>query len=383
MQVVLTLILSFTVGLMVIPMVILWIKKKNILDLPGGRKIHKRSVPSMGGIGIMVAFFAGTLGSLPVSDYSNYIYFFCAVTILAFIGFWDDRKDMRAGHKLIGQLVAFFLVIVLGDIRIESFYGFLGIHELPISISYALSFFMLVGLTNSFNLIDGLDGLAGTLGALSCGFLGVWFMSTGFTAEGIICLGMLGSLMAFLIYNWHPAKVFMGDTGSLPIGCFIAVFIMLFIRENGEMHPSAVYKFHAPITSGLTLMVICSYDTLRVFLRRIRRGKSPFSPDKSHVHHFLMRMGYGHDQVAMFLGAIKVLFLGMVIMCSGMNEHLMFPSVVGLTIAFGSLINVVTLRRVREKVRKSPPISQRYTLKSNGAIKPTKSTWEEEAVLES
>ncbi|GGF31747.1 hypothetical protein GCM10011339_19960 [Echinicola rosea] len=336
----------------------------------------------MGGIGIMIAFFAGILGSLSASDYSQYTYVFCAVLVLTMIGFWDDRKDMRASHKLIGQLFAFFLVVVLGDIRIESFYGFLGIYALPISVSYALSIFMLVGLTNAYNLIDGLDGLAGTLGAISCGFLGVWFMYAGYAVEGIICLGMLGSLMAFLIYNWHPAKVFMGDTGSLPIGCFIAVFALLFIRENGEMHPSAVYKFHAPITAGLSLMVICSYDTLRVFLRRIRRGKSPFTPDKSHVHHFLMRMGHGHDQVAMFLGAIKLLFLGMVIMCSGLNEHLMFPFVVGLTIAFGSLINVVTLKRMRAKVRKSPPISQRYPIKPTATIK-SKSTWEDEPVLES
>lgn len=383
MQVIIVLALTIVSGLLLIPLVIRVIKKNNIMDLPGGRKIHKQSVPSMGGLGIMLAFAAGAAYILQGESLHSHYAIMVALGLLTLIGFWDDKMDMSAMHKLIGQLSAFSILVILGDIRIHSFFGLLGIYELPLIFSYALSIFMFVGLTNAYNLIDGLDGLAGTLGLISCNFLGVWFLYAGYKVEGLLCLAMFGGILAFLVYNWHPAKIFMGDTGSLPIGCFITTLTIIFINANGALPIESTYKFHAPIASGLSLMIVCTYDTLRVFIRRIRRGKSPFSPDKSHIHHFLMRMGHDHDQVAMLLGGVKLLFLGLVIACSNMSDHIMLPTIFVLAIASGGLINVVTLRKVRAKVRKTPPISQRMSLQlSTEDPRSRGDNWEKEAILE-
>ncbi|WP_200980037.1 glycosyltransferase family 4 protein [Echinicola sp. 20G] len=357
MEVILTLTLSFITGIVVLPLVISLIKKSNIMDHPGGRKIHDRSVPSMGGIGIVLAFGTAVLINVAYEEMSQMKYVLISMGILMGVGFWDDKKELSALHKLLGQLLAFILVVVLGDIRINSLYGFLGVGELPLWLSYGLSVFMLVGLTNAYNLIDGLDGLAGILCLISCTFLGVWFLYAGFVSEGLMCLAMLGALLAFLIFNWHPAKIFMGDTGSLPLGLFLASMSIFFIQANGHILPeSSTYRFQAPLASGLVMMVICCYDTLRVFVRRIRRGKSPFSPDKSHIHHFLLRMGYGHDQVALMLGSTKLLFIGVIISCSAFGDMVVLPIVVTMTISMGSVINVVTLRKIRQNVRNSPRV---------------------------
>ncbi|UCS93230.1 undecaprenyl/decaprenyl-phosphate alpha-N-acetylglucosaminyl 1-phosphate transferase [Echinicola marina] len=324
--------------------------------------------------GVIVIFSFGELG--------NFSYVLVSMGMLFSIGLWDDMKDLSAMQKLIGQLMAFFLVVILGDFRIHSFYGFLGVEELPIWISYSLSLFMLVGLTNAYNLIDGLDGLAGILGLISTGFMSIWFGLTGFYIPSLLCLSLSAAIIGFLFYNWHPAKIFMGDTGSLPLGLFIATMAFYFIYANGELMNSnnSLFRFDAPITTGLVMMVICCYDTLRVFVRRIRRGHSPFSPDKSHIHHFLMRMGNRHDQVAMMLGGLKLLFLALMIVCKDLNDWIMFPVVSILAISLGSVINVVTLRKVRAKVLSSPRVLSKSTYRFPEPVK--EQNWEREKIKE-
>lgn len=326
------------------------------MDLPGGRKIHKAAIPSMGGIGILIAFALIIVLDIAHIPIGKYQYLLVSMAVLFLIGFLDDWKELSALQKLIGQLLAFTLVVVLGEVRLVSFYGLLGIGELPLWLSYGLSIFLFVGLTNAYNLIDGLDGLAGTLGLISCSFLGAWFLATKHMSEGVICLVMAGSLLSFLVYNWYPAKIFMGDTGSLPIGFFVTVFLLIFVQYNGILPDYSFYKFQAPITAGLIMLVICCYDTLRVFVRRLKKGKSPFAPDKSHVHHFLIRMGYRHDQVALFLGGIKCGLIILVLFLKDVQEIFLLPGVVLLVVAMGSMLNALTLRRVREKVKNAPRV---------------------------
>ncbi|QDH81239.1 undecaprenyl/decaprenyl-phosphate alpha-N-acetylglucosaminyl 1-phosphate transferase [Echinicola soli] len=356
MNVLFSFIAAFCMGLAIFPFVIKWIKGSNLMDLPGGRKIHKEAIPSMGGLGILTAFSLSIVFGLSQIPSNRYQYLLISLGILFLIGFLDDWKGLSAFHKLIGQLVAFGLVVVLGEVRLVSFYGFLGVGELPLWISYSLSVFLFVGLTNAYNLVDGLDGLAGTLGLISCSFLGTWFLFTNHVIEGTICFIMTGSLLSFLVYNWHPARIFMGDTGSLPVGFFIAAFLLLFVQFNGKLPDYSPYKFHAPITTGLMLMVVCCYDTLRVIVRRLKRGKSPFSPDKSHVHHFLMRMGYRHDQVTLLLGGIKCVLIILALFLRGGQDILLLPGFTLLIVALGSMLNAITLKKVRIKVRNSPRV---------------------------
>lgn len=346
---------AFFIGIIITPLLIFLIKKGNVLDRPGGRKIHKYSVPSMGGISMMVALAGGVLIWLNYQQLVEIRFFVLGLGIMFILGLRDDLVELTAYQKLIGQLIAIITVVVLGDIRISSFYGFLGVEELPLWFSYGLTVFAIIGLTNAFNLIDGLDGLASTLSLISFLFFGTWFIYAGFTTYGFIAFTFVGAILSFLVYNWHPAKIFMGDTGSLTLGFALSVFSIQFIESNGVLGAGA-FKFNAPLTVGVVLMIVPFYDTLRVFVKRARRGKSPMAADKSHVHHFLLRMGFRHDQVAFILGSVKLFFIGLVFVLSSFPDIIMFPLVGSLVFTFGVFLDKVTLKRVKNIVKDSPRV---------------------------
>src|SRR5690606_4081112 len=145
-------------------------------------------------------------------------YMLGAILLMFIVGLRDDLVELRASRKLLGQLVAVLLVVVVADVRIRDFHGFLGLGELNDVVSYVFSGFVLFALTNGFNLIDGLDGLGGTIAVISFSCLGGWFLIQGVESYALISFVFLGGVLAFLAFNWHPAKIFMGDTGSLTLG---------------------------------------------------------------------------------------------------------------------------------------------------------------------
>src|SRR5690606_13490159 len=228
-----------------------------------------------------------------------------------------------------------FFVIIMAYIRITSLYGFAGVYEMPYLISVTLSFALIIVLTNSFNLIDGLDGLAGTLSGIALTFLGWWFYAADMVAYSLISFTLVGGVLSFLAFNWHPAKIFMGDTGSLSLGFALTTLVILFIDTNGTMLASQGWKINAPITAGIALMIVPIYDTIRIFTKRSLKGKSPLKHDKSHVHHFLLRMGYKHNEVTLILGCIKMVFITMVMLGHYLNDHVMLPLVLSMAILLG------------------------------------------------
>lgn len=352
-----SIIVAFFVGLLVMPVIIKVIKKKNFLDQPGGRKIHKEAIPSMGGIGIIVGLLAGTMFGLYDLAWAEVRFLMLGVGAMFLLGLSDDIVELSPVQKLIGQLMAIMLVVILGDIRISSFYGFLGVEELPLWLSYTITVFALIGLTNAFNLIDGLDGLAGMLSLISFLFLGGWFLATGFKAYGAISLAAAGGILSFLVYNWHPAKIFMGDTGSLTLGFLMATLSVFFVEVNGMILSDAhEFKFHAPITAGLALVLVSCFDTLRVIVKRVSRGRPPMGADKSHVHHFLLRMNLRHDQVACVLGGIKLVFLGLVIGFSAYSDNVLLPVVIGSVVVLCMVLDAVTLKKVKKIAKASPRV---------------------------
>ncbi|MGY6521248.1 MAG: MraY family glycosyltransferase [Mongoliitalea sp.] len=331
-------------------------KKTNVVDAPGGRKIHKGFIPSMGGIGFVVATLISVAIWFNFEDVVQTRYFLAAFGLMFFVGLRDDMVELTAWQKLGGQMVAAYMVVVVSDIRLTGLYGFLGIWDLPVLLSYAFSIFIILALTNSFNLIDGLDGLAGSLAVISFTFLGYWFMTADLMPYALFSFACVGGVLSFLVFNWHPAKIFMGDTGSLSLGFALSTLTILFIDSNATMTHSDGLLFMAPLATGMAILIIPIYDTLRVFVRRIRRGKSPMEADKSHIHHFLMRMGMRHDQVALTLAGVKVVFLAVAILGAGLTDHIMVPVVVLMALALGLGLDKVTLKQVKKSVRKAPPV---------------------------
>ncbi|GAB3224360.1 undecaprenyl/decaprenyl-phosphate alpha-N-acetylglucosaminyl 1-phosphate transferase [Algoriphagus aestuariicola] len=347
---------SFSLGFLITPIVISILRKAKIGDVPGGRKIHAKFTPSMGGIGFVLATYISLAiwgWQFPVPDIR---YLLGAIALMFFVGLRDDMVELEAKHKLLGQLVAVLLVVVAGDIRIKDFHGFLGLYEIPTIISYLFSSFVLLALTNAFNLIDGLDGLAGTIATITLSLLGGWFYIQGLESFAVLSFALLGSVLAFLVFNWHPAKIFMGDTGSLALGFSLGSLTVAFMEHNAALPSGAFLKLEPSFTAGVVLMIYPLYDMARVFARRISQGKHPMSADKSHIHHFLMRMGMRHDQVALMLGFLQFILILLVFILGDFSDNLVMPILSALVLFMGYRLDAVTVRFVKKKVINSPRV---------------------------
>lgn len=350
---------SFFFGFLMTPVLIMILKRINFMEAPGGRKIHAGSIPSMGGIAIIVASFLGLFAWLSFDQIVETRYFLVALGVMFSVGLRDDLIELTAFQKLIGQSIPAFFVIVMADIRISGLYGFLGIYEIPYIVSVAITFFAILVLTNSFNLIDGADGLAGTLSLVTLTILGFWFYTAGMVSYSLISFTLVGGILAFLVFNWHPAKIFMGDTGSLSLGFALTVLVILFVDKTGTMAPWEGFKLNAPFAAGMAFLIVPIYDTVRIFVKRSLKGKSPLKPDKSHVHHFLIRMGLKHDQVALTLGTVKLLFIALVFFGYSLNDHLLFPTLILVAVGLGIWMDRQTLKNIKNNCKRRPSLSEK------------------------
>ena len=356
---------AFTVGFLVTPILIKFLRKMKLGDTPGGRKIHTSFIPSMGGISFVAAVTVALAiwgWQYPLPDIR---YLLGAICLMFFVGLRDDLVEMKASHKILGQLIAVVLVIGASDIRIKDFHGFLGIGELNLYVSYAFSAFTLLALTNAFNLIDGLDGLAGTMASIVFSFLGVWFLNQGLESYALISFTFLGAIFAFLVFNWHPAKIFMGDTGSLTLGFTMGALVLAFMDINQSLPEGHLWKFTPSFSAGVALLMFPLYDMGRVFTRRIAQGKGPMTPDKSHVHHFLMRMGLTHDKVTLILASLQFAFIGLVFVFKDFSDNIVLPLIVGVAIILGMRLDSVTVKYVKKKVSVQPRILEARDLTKN------------------
>jgi UDP-N-acetylmuramyl pentapeptide phosphotransferase/UDP-N-acetylglucosamine-1-phosphate transferase len=209
--------------------------------------------------------------------------------------------------KLIGQFLAAFLIIYKGGIQIKSMHGFLGVYELPQVTSLALTYLTVIVIINSFNLIDGVDGLAGSLGLMTALVFGSYFHYVGQTPYAMLAFILAGSLLGFLIFNHSPARIFMGDTGSLLLGLINAILVIRFIAIADA--PASAYPLQASPAIGFAILMVPLFDTIRVFSLRILNRRSPFSPDRNHIHHLLLDKGLTHSAVTYVCVGTNLLFI--------------------------------------------------------------------------
>lgn len=281
---------AFVVTLITIPPIILLIRKYKLYDVPDARKEHITPVPTMGGIAIMAGMMAALLFWFPFSNELALIYFFFSIAVLFALGIMDDLRDLSARYKFIIQ-IGLGILIALSGIRITSFEGLFGITDLTISAQYTITVLAIVGITNAFNLIDGIDGLAGGLGFMSLMILGMFLTLSADANTALIAFALSGALLAFLYYNFNPARIFMGDTGSLVLGFVVAVLCIRLLEVN-LVSANPVLN-HAPVfVAGIVLIPV--FDATRVFAIRIWNGKSPFVADRIHIHHILTNTGFSH-----------------------------------------------------------------------------------------
>lgn len=305
-DVLLAIAISFTVTYLAIPAIIRVAENKKLYDVPNERKIHKSLITSLGGLGIFAGFILACLFCISFNVAAEFQYFLAAVIVLFFLGLKDDILIISPSKKFIGQVIAAFLIINKGGVQLKSMYGFMGIHEVPEMFSLVLTYFTVIVIINSFNLIDGVDGLAGTLGIIAASLFGFYFLKTDMAAYAILAFSLAGSLAAFLIFNYHPAKIFMGDTGSMLIGMVNAILVIKFIEVAPGAH--VAMPVSAAPAIGFAVLLVPLMDTLRVFGIRIFHQRSPFSPDRNHIHHLMLDRGWSHNTVTLSLAAFSLSF---------------------------------------------------------------------------
>jgi UDP-N-acetylmuramyl pentapeptide phosphotransferase/UDP-N-acetylglucosamine-1-phosphate transferase len=309
-EMLMSLALAFGITFYAIPIIITVANQKRLFDLPDQRKIHLNPIPSVGGIRIFAGFITSLVLSVTLKDIYHFQYLIAALMIIFFIGMKDDLTDLPPFKKFLGQIMAACILIFKGGFFIKNMDGILGIYELPNVASYSISLVLIVLIINAYNLIDGVDGLAASLSLFSSILFAVFFAVNDQMTFACIATSLAGALAAFLIFNYNPARIFMGDTGSLLIGLINAVLVIQFINSNLPDHPQVLQVKAAPAI-GFAILFVPLFDTLRVFSLRILHGDSPFTPDRNHIHHILLRLGLNHKMVTFCL-VITNLFIPVV-----------------------------------------------------------------------
>ncbi|WP_240935494.1 MraY family glycosyltransferase [Hymenobacter sp. HDW8] len=339
---------SFLVALFAVPSIIYIAHLKNMLDTPNVRTVHESLTPRLGG----VAVFAGFMSALTIfADLNNGVQQLLAgCIVLFFVGLKDDLVSISVTKKFVGQLLATGIVMVMADVRITSFQGILGIHELPIGISYAFTFLVIVGITNAINLIDGLDGLAGTIVSIIVTTLGYFFYRYGGSEFGnyvYVSVCVLGGILGFLRYNFHRATIFMGDTGSLVCGFIVSILTIQFIEMGAQL--GQPFGASAP-SVAVGILFVPLFDTLRVFLIRMMAGRSPFSPDKNHVHHRILAMGFQQISTVMLLGLLNLVVILFVINFAELGNTILIVVLVAFSVLLSVFLGVYRSRTAQQRV---------------------------------
>ena len=309
---------TFAVSAILIPLIIKFCRKYSIYDKVNSRKIHSGNIPRLGGIAIFVSFAAGYILYYFLSDKTNFKSFLpllIAVLIIFIFGILDDIFTMKAVHKLLVQIAATTIVIFAG-------FRFQYIFSIPLhsnfiarAFSYSLTVFWVIGLINAYNLIDGLDGLCGTL-SLSV-FISMAVVYNKLNSECVIlCIIISASILGFLLYNKPNAKIFMGDNGSQVLGFLVAV-LPLSIQTNTELD----FEFNKFLML-LNLTAIPVMDTIAAIWRRIRDHKGIFSPDRSHLHHKLLNIGFSKVSALLLLVSIQSFVCIIVILSLHVQKYL-------------------------------------------------------------
>ena len=352
-------IIGFLLVMISVPPIIRVAHAKRLFEPFEERKIHKITVPPLGGIAIFIGF---TLSSIIATDglsFDALKYIIASVIIMFFIGLKDDLLVISANKKLMVQIFAAVILITLGNVRFTDLHGILGAHDIGYLTSLLLSIFTMVVIINAFNLIDGIDGLASGLAILAATTFGIWFFMAGQIQFAILSFALVGSLAGFFIYNvfGNRNKLFMGDTGSLIIGLVVSTLVVKFNEFNINLSVPFAIK-DAPVIS-FAVIIIPLVDILRVMSIRIASGKSPFTPDNNHIHHRLLFLVPNHFKVTMIIMASNLLLIGFAFLLNnvGVNINLQFVMVLLLGTLF-SLTPSVILKYKATRLRTAKALKQ-------------------------
>ena len=366
--------LSFIVAAMAVfvvhPSLVKIAHLKSIVDNPDARKLNKVPVPVLGGVGV----FFGIMFSLSVAGYyvegmNIQFELIIAMLIMLYTGVGDDILQLSPRLRFALQIFVVCLMMFLGGIYIDDFHGLWGIGRLPWYIAVTLTIFSCVGIINSINLIDGVDGLCSGYGVFASLAFAFCFLRMGDVSYAILAFAVAGAIFPFMLHNMFGEryKMFLGDGGSLVLGFICSLYVMRVIQSGNEVVSEST------ISLTLAVLAIPVFDTLRVMTARIIAKRSPFSPDKTHLHHMFIRLGYSH-----VITALNVIFLnGLVVLIWRLCKKLNLSGEVQLYVVIAcGLLFTTGLYYTVEYLEKDKPqayarlqqFAQRYTIHRVGVL---------------
>jgi UDP-GlcNAc:undecaprenyl-phosphate/decaprenyl-phosphate GlcNAc-1-phosphate transferase len=360
-----TAIIAFLVSYTSIPSLIKVAEQKHLYDEPDtDRKFHRSRIPTLGGIAIFGGMVISSSLIIDFSKFPSFGYALSAIILLFFTGVKDDIIPLTPFKKLVAQILASIIVVVKCDIRFTSLYGFLWLDDISYPVSIGISIFTLLVIINSFNLIDGINGLAGGIGIIVSLTFGYFFFITNNIQWVVLTVALAGALLGFLCFNFsNKAKIFMGDTGSLMIGLLSGMFCIKFIELNKEIG----FLLEAPFAPvfAFAILIVPLFDTLRVFVIRLVHKKSPFSGDRNHLHHLLVDSGLNHCQASGLLYLINFAFIFTSLLFQNTYQIISLSFILGTaTVMSGLLFYYKITRHPILYVQKPQPLPNQIPLKA-------------------
>jgi UDP-N-acetylmuramyl pentapeptide phosphotransferase/UDP-N-acetylglucosamine-1-phosphate transferase len=338
-------ILAFSMVIISIPSVIFTSLKYGLFDKNDlYRKNHKRNISRLGGLAIVGSFIISILLFSSIINFKEANFVIASCMILAALGLKDDVYGTNTSTKFVLQIIVAFILVFFGAFCLTSLYGVLGIGNMPPLWGGLFSIALIIFLNNAFNLIDGIDGLAGGIGIFTSLTFGVLFSLMGQIPYAFIAFALAGAIGGFLKYNWFPAKIFMGDTGALIIGLISAALAIKFIELNkftGKNHPA----FYSAPAIAVSILIVPIFDSLRVFTVRILKGHSPFKGDRNHIHHRLERIGLTPSWIVGATLGFNLLILAATILLQEMGNFVLILFIIGICIIFNSTLTLALRRK--------------------------------------
>ena len=313
--VILTFVISALIASIIIPRILLIATRKRLYDIPDARKVHTKAIPRLGGVSFyptILFSFCYVFGLRILFGYDvetmraeclipELLLLACGMTLLYLTGIADDLVGVRYRQKFLIQIIcaSFF---PLSGLWINNFYGLFGLYEIPFWAGIPFTMFVVVFITNAINLIDGIDGLASGLSSVSLLIMATLFLYKELWAYSMIAFATFGVLVPFFYYNVFGSadrarKIFMGDTGSLTLGYIISFLVIKYSMYN----PNITMYTEGALLIAFSTLIVPLFDVVRVVLLRIRTGKSPFQPDKNHIHHKLLAIGMTTKRAMVYL----------------------------------------------------------------------------------
>lgn len=296
---------------------------KNLVDNPDARKLQKSPIPVVGGMAVFFGVVFGMLMASTMIDCGSLSGLVIAGTIMYFVGMLDDFLGLKPSTRFVFEVVCVGSLVLNSGLSIDTLQGLWGIYDLPYWVSVALTVFAGVGIINAINMIDGVNGLSSGLCILSSIIFGIIFYLKGDYANACLGFCLAASLYLFLLHNvfGNTSRMFIGDSGTMLIGIIVIWFVMNMLSSEMLYKHNVFNGFASAAALALAIESVPVFDTLRVMTQRIINGHSPFSPDKTHLHHAFVGMGISHSVTSMCIILINLIIVGiwLITFCSGFS----------------------------------------------------------------